>query len=177
MALLRHDSAEDLALADPADADRLLPDRPFARRADPALRAWMLHDGSLTDRLARAHGPVRVTPTREGIGAPRPFEALLIGAPDSLDVVKKLIAKLDQPVDPKTQFEVFQRGVIIMRTEYTGVTEDDIMKALEHHAKIESIEITDDGVSGTTRVAVLKRSMLKSLPRRPASPSSRIDRP
>ena len=31
-----------------------------------------------------------------------------------------------------------------MRRLMAGVTEDDIMKALEHHAKIESIEITDD---------------------------------
>lgn len=82
MALLHHDSAADLALGGPADVDRLVPDALFARRAAPALRGWMLHDGSLTDRLARAHGAVRVTPTREGIGAARPFEARLLGAPD-----------------------------------------------------------------------------------------------
>lgn len=82
MALLHHDSATDLALGGPADAARLLPDTLFARRASPALRTWMLHDGSLTDRLARAHGAVRVTPAREGIGAARPFEAQLLGAPD-----------------------------------------------------------------------------------------------
>lgn len=82
MALLHHDSAADLALADPADVAHLIPDAVFARRSAPALRTWMLHDGSLTDRLARAHGAVRVTPTREGIGAARRFEARLLGAPD-----------------------------------------------------------------------------------------------
>ena len=81
MALLRHDSAGDLALAGPAAVARLLPDRVFARRAAPTLRAWMLHDGSLTDRLARAYGTVRVTPTREGRGAPHAFEARLLAAP------------------------------------------------------------------------------------------------
>ncbi|MEE4299779.1 MAG: chorismate lyase [Pseudomonadales bacterium] len=82
MALLHHDSAVDLALGGPADLSQLIPDALFARRSAPALRTWMLHDGSLTDRLARAHGPVRVTPTREGVGAARPFEARLLGAPD-----------------------------------------------------------------------------------------------
>lgn len=52
--------------------------------------------------LSPRQGPVSIRPLL------KPNALLLIGAPDSLEVVKKLIAKLDQPVDPDTQFEVFQ---------------------------------------------------------------------
>jgi len=52
--------------------------------------------------LSPRQGPVSIRALR------KPNALLLIGAPDSLEVVKKLIAKLDQPVDPDTQFEVFQ---------------------------------------------------------------------
>ena len=52
--------------------------------------------------LSARQGPVSIRPLL------KPDALLLIGAPDSLQVVKKLIAKLDQPIDPKTQFEVFQ---------------------------------------------------------------------
>ena len=83
MALLRHDHAADVALPSSLALERLLPDPQFAVRVHPSLATWMLHDGSLTDRLARAHGAVRVTPTREGIGAPRPLEARFLDARDS----------------------------------------------------------------------------------------------
>ena len=81
MALLRHDHAADVTLPSSLALQRLLPDPQFAARVDASLATWMLHDGSLTDRLARAHGTVRVTPTREGIGAPRSLEARFLGAP------------------------------------------------------------------------------------------------
>mgnify|MGYP001550206167 CR=1 FL=1 len=42
-------------------------------------------------------------------------------------------------------------ATIYARNLPAGVTEDDIMKALEHHAKIESIEITDDVNTETDR--------------------------
>lgn len=57
-----------------------------------------MYDEILTSR----QGPVSIRPLL------KPNALLLIGAPDSLQVVKKLIAKLDQPVDPETQFEVFR---------------------------------------------------------------------
>jgi type II secretory pathway component GspD/PulD (secretin) len=37
----------------------------------------------------------------------KPNSLLLIGRPESVDIVKTLITKLDQPVKPETQFEVF----------------------------------------------------------------------
>jgi type II secretory pathway component GspD/PulD (secretin) len=37
----------------------------------------------------------------------KPNSLLLIGRPESVEIVKSLVAKLDQPVDPETQFELF----------------------------------------------------------------------
>ena len=79
MSLPSHDTPPDLALRATLAPERMRPDAFFALDAHPTERAWMLHDGSLTDRLARAHGPVRVTPTHEGIGRPSPIEAGLLG--------------------------------------------------------------------------------------------------
>ena len=38
----------------------------------------------------------------------KPNALLLIGRPESIEILKQLIAKLDQPVAPETQFEVFK---------------------------------------------------------------------
>lgn len=53
----------------------LLPDAQLRLRAGAGPRDWLLHDGSLTDRIERRFGPVRVTPIREGTGRPTPLEA------------------------------------------------------------------------------------------------------
>jgi len=83
MALLRHDTARDLAPAGQLHASSLLPDLFFRARSARELHAWMLHDGSLTDRLARAFGKVLVTPDREGTGTPAALEAALLEHPRS----------------------------------------------------------------------------------------------
>ena len=51
--------------------------------------------------LSPRQGPVSIRPLVN------PNALLLIGARESVDVVRKLIARLDQPVEPNTQFEVF----------------------------------------------------------------------
>jgi chorismate-pyruvate lyase len=56
----------------------LLPDALLRLRAGPGRCDWLLHDGSLTDRIERRFGPVRVTPSREGIGRPTPLEAAFL---------------------------------------------------------------------------------------------------
>ncbi|MDZ7825432.1 MAG: chorismate lyase [Gammaproteobacteria bacterium] len=53
----------------------LLPDALLRLRAGPGVRDWLLHDGSLTDRIEHRFGPVGVTPDREGTGRPMPLEA------------------------------------------------------------------------------------------------------
>jgi len=53
----------------------LLPDALLRLHAGPGPCGWLLHDGSLTDRIERRFGPVRVTPSREGTGRPTPLEA------------------------------------------------------------------------------------------------------
>jgi len=64
--------------------------------------------------LSPRQGPVSVRPLV------KPNSLLLIGAPDSLDVVKQLIAKLDQPANPDTQFEVFRlRNISAVDAEET----------------------------------------------------------
>ena len=50
----------------------------------------------------------------------KPNALLLIGRPESVDVIKQLVGKLDQPVEPETQFEIFQlRHVSAMDAETT----------------------------------------------------------
>jgi chorismate-pyruvate lyase len=72
--------ADDLACA-AAGARAPVPDGLLALRAAAPVRHWLLHDGSLTDRIAAAFGPVTVTPTRQTLGRPTPFEAASLGRP------------------------------------------------------------------------------------------------
>jgi len=53
------------------------------------------------EMLSPRQGPVSIRPLVN------PNALLLIGARESVDVVRKLIARLDQPIEPNTQFEVF----------------------------------------------------------------------
>lgn len=81
MALLSPQPPIDLRPAAVLRIDQLLPDTRFRAGADPAARDWLLHDGSLTERIRRRHGPVRVRLDREGIGMPSAFEARLLDQP------------------------------------------------------------------------------------------------
>jgi type II secretory pathway component GspD/PulD (secretin) len=54
------------------------------------------------DILSPRQGQVTIRPLV------KPNALLLIGRPEAVELVQKLIIKLDQPVEPETQFEVFQ---------------------------------------------------------------------
>ncbi|HSG88394.1 MAG TPA: chorismate lyase [Pseudomonadales bacterium] len=59
-------------------AQRLQPDALFRLLAARELHAWLLHDGSLTDRIGRSCGTVHVRPDRESDGLPSALEAGLL---------------------------------------------------------------------------------------------------
>lgn len=75
MSRLVLDCPSDLSPQQRLRPGALLPDALLRLHAGPGLRGWLLHDGSLTDRIERRFGPVRVTPSREGTGRPTPLEA------------------------------------------------------------------------------------------------------
>ncbi|MEE4359897.1 MAG: chorismate lyase [Pseudomonadales bacterium] len=58
-----------------------IPDALLGLRVGPSLRDWLLHDRSITGRVAERFGPVRVDVLREGMGRPTAFEAQLLRQP------------------------------------------------------------------------------------------------
>lgn len=80
MALLSPQPPIDLRPAPTRTVRQLLPDQRFRSDAASMVRDWLLHDGSLTERIQRRHGPVQVTLDREGIGMPSALEAQLLDA-------------------------------------------------------------------------------------------------
>ena len=81
MSRLILDCSPDLCPRQRLRPSAMLPDALLRLRAGRGPRDWLLHDGSLTDRIERRFGPVRVTPTREGTGRPTPLEAAWLDRP------------------------------------------------------------------------------------------------